>query len=257
MGIMKKTEIYDAWTKFITDPKYKKYFDTNKSPKKDMSKSDIKPKKSEQQVKVERQQRVQSELSELHQKYKTMNSQNLANLFKESPNLWHEYHKISEENEESFPEEEIPRNLVIQYLENLPGNKSKVIADMGCGHAHINSHFQHNNRFTFKNFDHIACNELVTVKDISNTGLDDYSVDIAILSLAMWGSNCKDYISEAYRILDKGGQLLIIEAFKRWNYLEDENNTVVNRLKQILIDNNFIIVEEDIKKFMFIKCQKH
>ena len=53
---------------------------------------------------------------------------------------------------------------------------------MGCGHAHINRHFQDNERFTFYNFDHIACNELVTVKDINNTGLDDYSVDIAILS---------------------------------------------------------------------------
>ena len=254
---MKEPKIYDAWTKFITDPKYKKYFDTSKSPQKNMSKADIEPKQSKQQIKVERQQRVQSELSQLHQKYKTMNSQNLATLFKESPKLWHEYHKISDENEESFPEEEIPRNLVIKYLENLPGNKGKVIADMGCGHAQINKHFQYNERFSFENFDHIASSELVTVTDISHTGLDDYSVDIAILSLAMWGSNCKNYVSEAYRILDKGGQLLIIEPFKRWNNLTDENDTIVNRLKEMLIDNNFIIVEEDIKKFMFIKCQKH
>ena len=72
---MKEPEIYECLDKFITDPKYKKYFDTNKTPKKDMSKSDIKSKKSKQQIKVERQQRVQSELSQLHQKYKTMNSQ--------------------------------------------------------------------------------------------------------------------------------------------------------------------------------------
>ena len=54
-------------------------------------------------------------------------------------------HNISKNNEESFPEEEIPRNLMIQYLEELPGKKQKVIADLGCGFAEINSHFKDNN----------------------------------------------------------------------------------------------------------------
>ena len=40
-------------------------------------------------------------------------------------------------------------------------------------------------------------------KDIKNTELDDYSMDIVILSLAMWESNCKEYITYdgVYRIL--------------------------------------------------------
>ena len=125
-------------------------------------------------------------MSQLHKEYKTKNSQNLNTYFKENPEKWKEYHKISQENEESFPEEEIPRNKMIKYLENLPGKKKKVVADLGCGFAEINQHFKDNSRFEFHNFDHHADNELVVSRDIKNTELEDYSVDIAILSLAMW-----------------------------------------------------------------------
>ena len=38
----------------------------------------------------------------------------------------------------TFPQEEIPRNKMIHYLENLCGKKQKVIADLGCGYAEIN-----------------------------------------------------------------------------------------------------------------------
>ena len=86
-------------------------------------------------------------------------------------------------NEASFPQEEIPRNKMIQYLEHLPGKKQKVIADLGCGFAEINEHFKDNPRYVFHNFDHHSDNERVIARDIKNTGLDHYSVDIAILSL--------------------------------------------------------------------------
>ena len=88
--------------------------------KKDMSKPEIKQKKTDKEIKKERQQRVQSELSQLHKEYKTKNSQNLNTYFKENPEKWKDYHKISKVNEESFPDEEIPRNKMIKYLENLP-----------------------------------------------------------------------------------------------------------------------------------------
>lgn len=218
-----------------------------------MSKPDIKPKKSSQEIKQDRQQRTKSEISILHQKYKVMTSQNLNTYFKEDKPKWEEYHKISKQNEESFPEEEIPRNKMIKYLENLPGKKHKVIADLGCGYAEINTHFKEDKRFVFHNFDHISINKLVISRDIKDTKLEDYSIDIVILSLAMWGSNCNDYISEAYRILDKGGVLLIAEPYKRW-YNED---TKENKLETLLKTNNFTIIKNDENKFMFVECRKN
>jgi hypothetical protein len=230
------------------------YWDIKDKKKKDMSKPEIKPKKTGNEIK---QQRALSELSRLHKEYKTKNSQNLNTYFKEHPRKWNEYHKISKENEGSFIEEEIPRNKMIMYLENLPGKKHKVVADLGCGFAEINQHFKDNSRFTFHNFDHISTNDYVISRDIKNTGLDDYSVDNAILSLAMWGSNCKEYLKEAHRILDTGGTLLIAEAYKRWNKELDEQGNPINRLVKLLEENNFTIIENIENKFMFIECRKN
>jgi superfamily II DNA or RNA helicase len=255
-NIMKIPEIYDTWTQFINDPKYSQYFQTTKTIK-DMSKPEIKPKKTEGETKEQKQQRVQNQLSQLHQEYKIKNSENLNNYFKEHPEKWVEYHKIAKDNDESYPKEEIPRNKMINYLENLPGKKEKIIADLGCGFAEINQHFQEHQRFKFHNFDHHSDNELVISKDIKNTELEDYSIDIAILSLAMWGSNCKEYLEEAYRILDTGGTLLISEPYKRWNKDLDPDGNPINRLVKLLEQNNFTIIDNLEQKFMFIECRKN
>ena len=224
---------------------------------KDMSKPDIKP-KTENEIQYEKKAIInKSEMSELHQKYKSMTSANLYDFFKNNPSKWNDYHKLSKDNEKSFPEDEIPRNNMIKYLEDLPGKKEKVIADLGCGSAEINQHFKDkdNTRFKFHNFDHHSSNELVTSIDIKYTGLDPYTVDIVILSLAMWGSNCEDYLSEAYRILDIGGTLLIAEPYKRWNDLDEQHNTI-NRLVALLETESFKIEKKIEKKFMFIECRK-
>ena len=145
------------------------------------------------------------------------------------------------------PEEEIPRNLVITHLESIPGMRQKTIVDLGCGLTEV-----HNPRFKFYNFDHHSCSEDIIEKDIRDTGLDDYSVDLAILSLAMWGSNCHDYLTEVYRILDTGGTLLIIEAYKRW--FDDEKGE--NKLEKLLIEKGFNMIEKRENKFMFIEVRK-
>ena len=217
-----------------------------------MSKPELKPKTTSSGKKTQ----TKSEISELHKEYKTKTSQNLNQYFKENPHKWNEYHKISKDNEKTFPQEEIPRNKMIHYLENLCGKKQKVIADLGCGYAEINQHFKDNSRFIFHNFDHHSDNEFVISRDIKNTELEDYSVDIAILSLAMWGSNCKDYIQESYRILDTCGTLLISEPYKRWNELDDEGKPI-NKLVKLLEENNFTIIENQENKFMFIVCRKN
>jgi len=96
----------------------------------------------------------------------------------------------------------------------------------------------------------------VISRDIKDIPLEDYSVDIAILSLAMWGSNCKEYIQEAYRILDTGYTLLIAEPFKRWNKELDDEDKPVNKFVKLLEENNFTIIQNEERKFMFIECRK-
>ena len=205
-----------------------------------------------QETAEQKRERTKSEISILHQKYKIMNSQTLHKHFEDNPDDWFSYHKISEENEETFPDEEIPYKKVIDYLENIPGKKTKDVADLGCGKARVCEHFSESERYKFINMDHVSCNDLVVKHDIKDTGLDDYSMDIVVLSLAMWGSNCKEYITEANRILDENGVLLIIEATKRWT----DEETGENKLVKLLEGNNFTIKNINEEKFMFIECIK-
>ena len=116
------------WTQLMT--KYPPMFAKSIIQPKDMSNPTIKPKTPNKETKPQCQERVNSEMSQLHQEHKTKNSQTLHTYFKQNPEKRSEYHKISKCKEASFQTEEIPRNKMIQYLERLPGKKPKIIADM-------------------------------------------------------------------------------------------------------------------------------
>ena len=205
----------------------------------------------------QKRQRHKTELSTLHQHYKRLTSQHLNQEFNSDPALWHKYHEISEANEQSFPESEIPRNRIIQELNKIKTKRTKLVVDMGCGKADISKYFASDPRFNFINYDHISSNDTVESCDIANTPLEDDSVEICILSLAMWGSNCIEYVEEANRILESGGKLYIIEPTKRWSE-KDENGNILPekegmKLKELLEKNGFKIVEQSVQKFcMFV-----
>lgn len=204
--------------------------------------------------------RIKTEISELHKRYKTMNSTNLHNEFVNDTSTWFKYHDIAAKNEEGFPEHEIPRNRIIAELGKIKQRAHKNVVDLGCGLAQIAKQFKDDPRFTFTNIDHVACDENVISGDISNTKLEAESYDIAILSLAMWGSNCREYIKEAHRILDEYSLLYIIEPTKRWSEKDDEGDITPGkeaiRLKNMLEENGFKIVCESIEKFCMFTCVK-
>jgi hypothetical protein len=234
--IMKIEEIRKLWEEFLEE--YKEYL----NPKKSMT---LKPTKEPKESTEEKRQRIKTEISELHQKYKTLTSANLSKLF-EDKTKWEHYHTISERNEESFPQESIPRNQIITELDKIKTKRPKKVVDMGCGKANISKHFNGDKRFEFTNYDHVANDDSVKVCDISHIPLEDDSAEICILSLAMWGSNCKEYIKEAHRILETNGTLYIIEPTKRWT-----NEEPADRLRELL--TGFKIITEKIEKFtMFI-----
>jgi ribosomal RNA-processing protein 8 len=189
-----------------------------------------------------------------------MTSTNLHNEFQTNKEKWTTYHEISAENEKSFPEDQIPRNRIIQELDKIKTKRTKIIVDMGCGKADISTHFQGDNRFHFINYDHVSIANTIISCDISNIPLEDNTVEICILSLAMWGSNCKDYIVEANRILESNGKLYIIEPTKRWSIKDEYGNIEKDKegikLKMLLEENGFKIIEQTIEKFSLFICIK-
>ena len=202
--------------------------------------------------------RVKTEISILHQRYKTLTSNNLHNEFKNNEDLWVSYHKIAEENEKTFPENKIPRNKIIEELEKIKTKRTKKVIDMGCGKAYISKHFENDIRFNFINYDHVSINDKIISCDISKLPLEDDSIEICILCLSMWGSNCKEYIKEAERVLESNGKLYIIEPTKRWSN-RDENGIIIEegkKLKELLEENRFQIMKEEINKFVLFECIK-
>ena len=278
---MKNEERYNLWRSFLEE--YKEYFDNSETqsvasvetepiienqtieeeksfmikPKKTMKlkKPSVKKESTEQ-----KRERVNSEISILHKEYKTLNSKNLNKKFSEQPELWNKYHEISEENEKSFPIDEIPRNRIITELDKIKTKRTKLVVDMGCGKGQIGQYFQNDKRFQFINYDHVSLNDTIISCDISNTPSEEDAVEICILSLAMWGSNCREYVKEANRILESGGKLYIIEATKRWSE-QDENKNIIegkegSKMKTLLEESGFQIVEQSIQKFCLFVCIK-
>jgi superfamily II DNA or RNA helicase len=259
---------YNQWTEFIEE--YKEVFEKDYSTKKKSMKLATTNPFSEEEEKIiadettltQRKPSTKSQLSLLHKEYKTLRSDNLNHTFKENPQLWEDYHMIAEENEKTFPEEGIPRNRIIEELKQIKTKRTKKVVDMGCGKGFISKYFKDDKRFEFTNLDHISSDETIISCDISKTEFDDDEVEICILSLAMWGSNCREYITEAYRILESGGRLYIIEPTKRWSEKEEGEfgkviqGTEAIELKQLLEENNFSIIKEEIEKFCLFVCIK-
>ena len=189
-----------------------------------------------------------SPLSALHQRYKTLASRTLAAEFAADPGAWHAYHALAEKNEAS----RVPRDAVIRKMGELKSRRAKRVVDMGCGKAWIARHFFGDARFAFTNFDHVAVDALVTPADISAVPLDDDSVEIAILCLAMWGSNCATYVAEAARVLETNGLLYVVEPTRRW--LNDDG--AEHRLRALLVSTGFRVMEEDVQKFSLFVCSK-
>jgi ubiquinone/menaquinone biosynthesis C-methylase UbiE len=103
--------------------------------------------------------------------------------------------------------------------------------------ARVAREFSQRDDLTFINIDHIACDEIVEEGDISHTRLEDGEADLAILCMAMWGSNCSEYLTEVHRILDTQGRLLVIEPSKRWDHGA--------RLRELMIEKGFVVTKEE------------
>ena len=204
-----------------------------------------------------------SDIGQLHKTYLPMCSRNLHQKFKENPKLWKEYHAIRKKTFAHYDHDSIPSNIIIRKLEKIKTKHKKIVVDMGCGQAPIAHHFLEKNdpRFTFHNYDHISGGDTIIQEvNISHLTEEDSSVDIAIMSLALWGTqeDCTQYIKEAYRILESGGKFYICDSTKKWSFelMTQENGGEL--LRKMLMENGFTIIHEEIgNPFCLFECYKN
>ncbi|OBZ83023.1 Ribosomal RNA-processing protein 8 [Choanephora cucurbitarum] len=164
-------------------------------------------------------------------------------LFQEKPELFDEYHEGFRHQVESWPVN--PVDIIIGQLKSMP--KNTVIADLGCGDAMIAQSLKKHNVLSF---DLIAKNELVTACDISKLPLEPESVDVAVFSLSLMGTNYLDFLKEAHRVLKVGGELKIAEVVSRFSDLD----AFITLLEELGYD--FMDKEDDNKMFVMLYFTK-
>ncbi|KAI8374860.1 methyltransferase-domain-containing protein [Blakeslea trispora] len=164
-------------------------------------------------------------------------------LFQEKPELFDEYHEGFRHQVESWPVN--PVDVIIQQLKSMP--KNTVIADLGCGDAMIAQSLK---KHKVMSFDLIAKNDLVTACDISRLPLEADSVDVAVFSLSLMGTNYLDFLKEAHRVLKVGGELKIAEVVSRFSDLD----AFITLLEGLGYD--FMDKEDDNKMFVMLYFTK-
>ncbi|RCH83981.1 25S rRNA (adenine645-N1)-methyltransferase [Rhizopus stolonifer] len=176
------------------------------------------------------------------QLYTTPGKQSFS-LFQQKPELFDEYHEGFRHQVESWPVN--PVDVVIEQLKTLP--KNTVIADLGCGDAMIAQTLK---KQKVLSFDLIAKNELVTACDISKLPLEANSIDVAVFSLSLMGTNYLDFLKEAHRVLKVGGELKIAEVVSRFSDL-DQFITLLEGLGYDFMDK-----DDDNKMFVMLYFTK-
>jgi superfamily II DNA or RNA helicase len=187
-------------------------------------------------------QRINSELSEFNRRGKTTLSSTMNKEFNINPESWFKYHSLRRESMKDWSE------IPYEYIAKKIKNKNHKVADFGCG-ENLLKNFIPNEVISF---DHVAIDESVISCDMSDVSkyLDNESIDVAVFSLALWGTNYKDYIKEAYRTLNWGGIIYISEPSKNYE-TEEEIEKLINLIK----DFGFEIVGgvEKRNKFIYIR----
>jgi len=171
--------------------------------------------------------RKQSLISEFNRRGKITNSHRFHKDITQNPTEWFEYHKARRESMKTWGE------IPYEYIASKIKNKNRVVADFGCGENLMKNCIPHNKVYSF---DHVAIDDSVIACDMAHTPLEDESIDIAVFSLALWGSNYEDYFKEAYRLLNYDGLMYIAEPTK--SYDEIQRGELMSMLKA----NGFTLV---------------
>lgn len=186
------------------------------------------------------QNRIQSELSEFNRRGKITKSSTMHKEFIDNPESWRRYHALRKERMCQW--DEIP----YEYIATKIRNKNHKVIDFGCGENLFKNCIPNNKVISF---DHVALDENVIACDIKDVSqwVKNETMDVCVFSLALWGTNYKDYIKEAYRVLNYGGMIHIAEPAKDYETTELEHE-----LRNLIEEVRFKVIGEIERRNKFI-----
>jgi len=168
-----------------------------------------------------------------------------AKLFKSDPSLFTSYHQGFQHQAEQWPLD--PLNNIIADCLRL--DDEAVIADFGCGEARLSRSVENK----VYSFDLVALNDRVTACDMANVPLADNSVDVAVFCLALMGTNIRDFLFEATRVLKVGGTLKIAELESRFQGEACTIDTFIAGVQKFGLKNSWKDLKKDFFYFLDFK----
>ena len=172
----------------------------------------------------------------------TTPSSHSAQLFRENPEMFGDYHEGFRRQVDVWPEN--PVDSFVKELQRrgrrrtggkgfrerhtssdqevrpLPRTDGTcTIADLGCGDAGLARSMEGSRKklkLQILSYDLQSRSPFVTEADIAGLPLHDGSVDVAIFCLALMGTNWLDFVEEAFRVLRWRGELWVAEIKSRF-----------------------------------------
>jgi ribosomal RNA-processing protein 8 len=166
---------------------------------------------------IDRTTRIKSELNSYHRRANTSLSSTTHKEFLDNPESWFRYHALRNDRMKDWPE------IPYEYIATKIKDKRDVVVDFGCGENLMRHKIPNNKVYAF---DHVSIDDSVIACDMRNTGLNDETIDIAVFSLALWGTNYKEYFIEANRIMNRRGLIYIAEPSKNYESEKDLQNLI-------------------------------
>ena len=147
----------------------------------------------------------------LNEKLYKSSSEEALNYFQSNEEDFITYHKGFSIQAKKWPSN--PNDIILKSL-LLPKYKSKIIADIGCGEAHIAKKLVPMG-YKVYSYDLVSMNKYVTVADMKNLPLNNKECDIGIFCLSLMNKNFIPFVVEGNRILKINGKLLVAEITSR------------------------------------------
>ncbi|XP_018791562.1 PREDICTED: ribosomal RNA-processing protein 8 [Bactrocera latifrons] len=141
----------------------------------------------------------------------TMDSIDANEFFKSDAEAFNAYHAGYQQQVEKWPMN--PLDRIIKMIRRLP--KSLEIVDFGCGEGRLATMLPNK----VYSMDLVSTRSDIIACDMAYTPLNDQSVDVAVYCLSLMGTNLKDYLLEANRVLRPNGLVIIAEIQSRFDDL--------------------------------------
>ncbi|XP_037948035.1 ribosomal RNA-processing protein 8-like [Teleopsis dalmanni] len=172
----------------------------------------------------------------------TMSSQKAVELFTADREAYTAYHEGFRHQSEQWPFNPLKR--IIKTIKNLP--KTFEIGDFGCGDAELAKSVPNK----VYSIDLVSAKPDIIACDMAHTPLKKESLDVAVYCLSLMGTNLKDFMLEANRVLKVDGLLYIVEIQTRFDNVQD----FIQRLRSC----GFQLVRKDMlsKLFLFFQFKK-